>query len=73
MPSPRRSATEDRGSVESYCRANGIEFDWQPDGGLRTRQRRTAVVRHPISGALCWFNQIAFLNEWTIDPACGSS
>ncbi|MDQ3763729.1 MAG: TauD/TfdA family dioxygenase [Actinomycetota bacterium] len=60
--------TEDRGAVESYCRANAIEFQWQPDGGLRTRQRRSAVVRHPVTGARCWFNQIAFLNEWTIDP-----
>jgi alpha-ketoglutarate-dependent taurine dioxygenase len=60
--------TEDRGTVESYCRANAIEFEWQPDGGLRTRQRRSAVVRHPVTGRRCWFNQIAFLNEWTIAP-----
>ena len=60
--------TEDRGAVESYCRANAIEFEWQPDGGLRTRQRRRAVVRHPVTGQRCWFNQIAFLNEWTIAP-----
>ncbi|MGW3626149.1 TauD/TfdA family dioxygenase [Streptomyces sp. NPDC000880] len=60
--------TEDRGAVESYCRANAIEFEWQPDGGLRTRQRRSAVVRHPVTGRRCWFNQIAFLNEWTIAP-----
>jgi alpha-ketoglutarate-dependent taurine dioxygenase len=60
--------TEDRGAVESYCRANGIEFAWQPDGGLRTRQRRSAVVHHPVTGRRCWFNQIAFLNEWTLAP-----
>jgi alpha-ketoglutarate-dependent taurine dioxygenase len=60
--------TEDRSSVESYCRANAIEFQWQSDGGLRTRQRRSAVVRHLVTGQRCWFNQIAFLNEWTIDP-----
>ena len=60
--------TEDRGAVESYCRANAIEFEWQPDGGLRTWQRRSAVVRHPVTGRRCWFNQIAFLNEWTLDP-----
>ena len=60
--------TEDRGAVESYCRANGIGFEWQRDGGLRTWQRRSAVVRHPVTGQRCWFNQIAFLNEWTIDP-----
>jgi alpha-ketoglutarate-dependent taurine dioxygenase len=60
--------TEDHGAIESYCRDNGIEFAWQPDGELRTRQRRSAVVRHPTTGRRCFFNQIAFLNEWTIDP-----
>jgi alpha-ketoglutarate-dependent taurine dioxygenase len=60
--------TDDRGAVESYCRANAIEFEWQPDGGLRTRQLRSAVVHHPVSGERCWFNQVAFLNERTIDP-----
>jgi alpha-ketoglutarate-dependent taurine dioxygenase len=60
--------TDDRGAVESYCRANAIGFEWQPDGGLRTWQRRSAVVHHPVTGQRCWFNQIAFLNEWTIDP-----
>src|SRR5688572_13014693 len=38
--------TEDRAAVESYCRANAIDFEWRPGGGLRTRQRRSAVVRH---------------------------
>jgi alpha-ketoglutarate-dependent taurine dioxygenase len=58
--------TDDRSAVEDYCRASGIEFEWQPDGGLRTRQRRSAVVRHPVTGQRCWFNQVAFLNEWTL-------
>jgi len=60
--------TESRDEVESYCRANAIEFEWQSDGGLRTSQRRHAIMRHPITGQRCWFNQIAFLNEWTLDP-----
>ncbi|WP_055691091.1 TauD/TfdA family dioxygenase [Streptomyces prasinus] len=60
--------TDERGAVESYCRANAIEFAWQPDGTLRTRQRRSAVLRHPVTGRRCWFNQVAFLNEWTLAP-----
>jgi alpha-ketoglutarate-dependent taurine dioxygenase len=60
--------TEDRGTVESWCRAAAIECEWQPDGGLRTRQRRRAVVRHPATGRRTWFNQVAFLNEWTLAP-----
>jgi len=59
---------DDRRAVESYCRANAIQFEWQPNGELRTWQRRSAVVRHPRTGQRCWFNQIAFLNEWTMDP-----
>src|SRR5262249_1960639 len=60
--------TDDRRAVESYCRANAIKFEWQGDGALRTWQRRSAVARHPHTGQRCWFNQIAFLNEWTMDP-----
>jgi alpha-ketoglutarate-dependent taurine dioxygenase len=60
--------TDDRSAVERYCHANAIGFEWQPDGGLRTWQRRSAVVHHPVTRQRCWFNQIAFLNEWTIDP-----
>ncbi|SDD80271.1 TauD/TfdA family dioxygenase [Streptomyces prasinopilosus] len=60
--------TDERGAVEDYCRAHAIECAWQPDGTLRTRQRRSAVIRHPVSGRRCWFNQVAFLNEWTLAP-----
>src|SRR6266536_2935854 len=28
--------TDDRRAVESYCRANAIQFEWQHDGALRT-------------------------------------
>ncbi|MDF3299267.1 TauD/TfdA family dioxygenase [Streptomyces tropicalis] len=60
--------TDDPAAVERYCRENAVDFTWQPDGSLRTRQLRSAVVRHPVTGRRCWFNQIAFLNEWTLDP-----
>ncbi|MGW7528467.1 TauD/TfdA family dioxygenase [Streptomyces sp. NPDC054783] len=60
--------TGDRAEIERYCRAGAIDFTWQSDGTLRTEQRRSAVVRHPLTGRRCWFNQIAFLNEWTLAP-----
>jgi alpha-ketoglutarate-dependent taurine dioxygenase len=58
--------TGDRAEVEAYCKTNGIAFEWTDDDGLRTRQRRSAVLRHPVTGARCWFNQVAFLNSWTL-------
>lgn len=60
--------TEDRTAIEAYCRANAIRPTWLPDGELRTEQRRDAVLRHPADGRRCWFNQIAFLSEWTLAP-----
>ncbi|MET9550656.1 TauD/TfdA family dioxygenase [Streptomyces sp. NPDC006627] len=61
--------TDDRAAVSAYCAAHGIAHEWTDAGGLRTRQRLPAVVEHPQTGERCWFNQIAFLNEWTMDPA----
>ncbi|GAA3086362.1 TauD/TfdA family dioxygenase [Streptosporangium carneum] len=61
--------TTDRAEVERYCSDNHIRFQWTADGGLRTRQRRPAVVTHPVTGERCWFNQIAFLNEWTMEAS----
>jgi alpha-ketoglutarate-dependent taurine dioxygenase len=60
--------TDDRGAIERYCGAHAIEFEWRDNGVLRTRQRRRAVVLHPPTGRRCWFNQVAFLNEWTMAP-----
>lgn len=60
--------TDDRAAVEDYCRRNAIDLEWLADGGLRTRQRRPAIVTHPVTGLRCWFNQVAFLSEWAIDP-----
>jgi hypothetical protein len=62
--------TQDRSAVERACRENRMELEWRPDGGLRTRCVRPAVIRHPRTGENCWFNQaqhwhIACLDEAT--------
>ncbi|MFF8500068.1 TauD/TfdA family dioxygenase [Streptomyces anulatus] len=57
-----------RAGVEAYCATRGIELTWQANGDLRSGQKAPAVLRHPVSGRRGWFNQIAFLNEWTLDP-----
>jgi hypothetical protein len=61
--------TDDRAEVDAYCAAAGIDHAWLPGDRLRTRQRRSAVLRHPVTGVPGWFNQIAFLNGLTMDPA----
>ena len=59
--------TEDRDAVDAYCRSHAIAHEWRADGSLRTRQRRAAIVAHPVTGRPVWCNQIAFLNEWTLE------
>ncbi|SFS90686.1 non-ribosomal peptide synthetase [Saccharopolyspora flava] len=66
---PDAFGTGDRAAVDAYCAAVGIENTWLSEDRLVTRQRRAAVVRHPDTGERCWFNQIAFLNGLTVDPA----
>lgn len=60
--------TDDPRAVERYCRDADITAEWLPDGGLRTTQRRPAVVTHPSTGRRGWFNQIAFFSEWSLEP-----
>ncbi|MGW3011267.1 TauD/TfdA family dioxygenase [Streptomyces sp. NPDC001219] len=60
--------TDDRERVADYCARNAVDCTWTEDGGLRTRQRRPAVLRHPVTGRQVWFNQAAFLHESSLDP-----
>jgi alpha-ketoglutarate-dependent taurine dioxygenase len=50
--------TTDKSEVEDYCRRAGIDFEWKGSNGLRTRQFCPAVVRHPQTGELVFFNQL---------------
>lgn len=49
--------TESQTDVEDFCRASRIEFEWLPEGRLRTRQTCQASARHPVTGEMVWFNQ----------------
>ncbi|MFM8709154.1 MAG: TauD/TfdA family dioxygenase [Planctomycetia bacterium] len=49
--------SEDRGAVESVLRANGYEWTWKPDGGLRTELLCDPLLPHPETGELLWVNQ----------------
>jgi alpha-ketoglutarate-dependent taurine dioxygenase len=60
--------TTDRAKVETYCRANDIEFQWKEDDRLRTSQVRPAIARHPRTGEMVWFNHATFFHVSTLDP-----
>jgi alpha-ketoglutarate-dependent taurine dioxygenase len=60
--------TCDRSEMERYCREAEIEFEWLGGDRVRTRQVRPAVVRHPRTAELAWFNHAAALHVSTVEP-----
>lgn len=61
--------TSDRATVEEYCRRAGIETEWLDGDRLRTRQVRPAVINHPRTGELTWFNHATFFHASTLEPS----
>ncbi len=60
--------TAERGEVERYCRAAGIEVEWKDGDRLRTRQVRPAIRRHPRTGEPVWFNHALFFHVSSLPP-----
>ncbi|MFG3052273.1 TauD/TfdA family dioxygenase [Kitasatospora sp. NPDC048239] len=65
---PEAFPVTDRAALEELLAAEGIEFDWLPNGTLHTVRRLPGVIRHPVTGEECWFNQLSFLNAGSLDP-----
>ncbi|HEY1939136.1 MAG TPA: TauD/TfdA family dioxygenase [Candidatus Angelobacter sp.] len=61
--------TDDRNVVEKYCQDTGIEFEWRSGNRLRTRQVRQAVLRHPETKDLVWFNHAHLFHMSNLPPA----
>lgn len=57
--------TQDPGDVERGCRANQMRFEWRGPDQLRTTCVRPAVIPHPKTGEMSWFNQAQHFH-----PAC---
>jgi hypothetical protein len=61
--------TRDRGALESYLTAHGIEFEWKGGDRLRIQYRRPTEVRHPVTGELVWFNHVLFWHVLSLEPS----
>ncbi len=60
--------TDRREVVEAYCRRHAIRCEWLGGDRLRTRARRHAVIRHPQTGELAWFNQAHHFHVGSLEP-----
>ena len=61
--------TDQRADVEAYCRRHGIRSTWLGNGELKTEQVCDAMVRHPETGELLWFNQAHLFHVTSLDEA----
>ncbi|MFD3548262.1 TauD/TfdA family dioxygenase [Streptomyces sp. NPDC058655] len=69
LPWYKTFATEDKAVAEAYCEENTVGYEWvEDDDSMITRQRRSAIVTHPVTGEKTWFNHFAFWNSRTLDP-----
>ena len=64
--------TTDKSVVEEYCRKSSIDFEWH-EGGLRTRQICHAVVKHPQTNEMVFFNQLQLHHVSCLEPAVRES
>jgi alpha-ketoglutarate-dependent taurine dioxygenase len=61
--------TIDKKAVAEHCARNGIEVVWTGDDRLRTYAVLPAVIKHPHTGELVWFNHATFFHISTLEPS----
>jgi alpha-ketoglutarate-dependent taurine dioxygenase len=69
VPWQQAFGTKDPEIVERYCAGAGIEYQWRVGGGLSTRQTGAAIVAHPVSRELVWFNHALLFSVQGLEPA----
>jgi alpha-ketoglutarate-dependent taurine dioxygenase len=65
--------TNDKSAVEAYCRSASLECDWKNGNGLRIRQVCPAIVKHPQTGEMVFFNQLQLHHIYCLAPAVRES
>lgn len=60
--------TSDKDEVARRCAAGLMDHHWHDENRLRTSCVRPAVVRHPVSGEMVWFNQAQHWHVSCLDP-----
>ncbi|MGB3292552.1 MAG: condensation domain-containing protein [Phormidesmis sp.] len=65
--------TEDKAQVEQHCRDNGMTFEWKSGDRLQASCVRPAVIQHPKTGEMSWFNQAQHWHLSCLDTATRQS
>jgi alpha-ketoglutarate-dependent taurine dioxygenase len=60
--------TDDRRTAERRLDADGYQYEWKDDGGLRTSIVAGAVTDHPQTGQRVWINQAEQWHPSSLSP-----
>jgi alpha-ketoglutarate-dependent taurine dioxygenase len=60
--------TDDHAAVDEACRKQGFVCEWVNDRHLRVKQRCRAVLKHPVTGEMVFFNQVQLHHVHCLDP-----
>jgi alpha-ketoglutarate-dependent taurine dioxygenase len=60
--------TDNPGEAEARCAEAKMDLEWKQGGRARTRCVRPAVVRHPQTHEMSWFNQAQHWHISCLDP-----
>ena len=61
--------TSDKSALEASCKKSGYQVEWRDGDRLRTRRVGQAVIKHPHTGELVWFNHAAFFHVTALPAA----
>lgn len=61
--------TEDKTQVEHYCRGAGMRVEWKDGNRLRTYKTGKAILQHPQTQEMTWFNHATFFHVSTLVPS----
>lgn len=60
--------TDNRYEVGRFCSSIGVATEWISETRLRTRSVRPALMKHPQTGELVWFNHVNSAHVWSNEP-----
>ena len=67
LPWQKVFQTDDKATVEAYCKKAGIDFQWMGNN-LKTWEVCQAVVEHPQTQEMVWFNQAHLFHISSLQP-----
>ncbi|HET8846776.1 MAG TPA: TauD/TfdA family dioxygenase [Ktedonobacteraceae bacterium] len=60
--------TSEKLLVEEACRRAKMDYEWKGESHLRTRQICPAILKHPITGEMIFFNQLQLHHISCLEP-----